>query len=116
MFLCIPDTTVLDGDKSIDPLIHKDSDLLWNEKEGAANKITIANQDTPPKKKRKFKPCTPNKYKVTSGGYQTDMNMEDMNHYKTFLAKKKRKSKWPKRPVSRFMLSNEKKAKVFTGM
>ena len=44
LFVLIPDTTVLDGDKSIDPLIHKDSDLLWNEKEGAANKITIANQ------------------------------------------------------------------------
>ena len=72
--------------------------------------------DTPPRKKRKFKPCTPNKYKVTSRGDNTDITIEDMNHYKTFLEKKKRKSKWPKRPVSRFLLSNDKKAKVFTGM
>ena len=43
-FFHISDTTVLDGDKNIDPLVHKDSDLLWNEKEGATNRITIANQ------------------------------------------------------------------------
>ena len=78
--------------------------------------ITYLFTDTPPRKKRKFKRGTPNKYKVTSRGAQTDMNHEDMNHYKTFLAKKTRKSKWPKRPVARFMLSNERKAKCFTGI
>ena len=45
LFLRIPDTTVLDGvENSMDPLVHKDSDFLWNEKEGATNRITIANQ------------------------------------------------------------------------
>ena len=39
------DTTVFDGvENTIDPLIHKDSDFLWNEKEGATNRITIVNQ------------------------------------------------------------------------
>ena len=78
--------------------------------------ITYLFTDTPPRKKRKSKRCTPNKYKVTSRGDNTDITLEDMNHYKTFLEKKKRKSKWPKKPVSRFLLSNDKKAKVFTGM
>ena len=43
--LWIPDTTVLDGvENTMDPLVHKDSDFLWNEKEGATNRIKIVNQ------------------------------------------------------------------------
>ena len=59
---------------------------------------------------------SPSKLNVTSRHIQTDIGNKEMKEFPTFVAKVARKKKWPKRPVSRYVLSNAAKAKCLTGL
>ena len=55
-------------------------------------------------------------FTVTSGGYQTDYNYKDMNHFESLLEEEKLIKTWPRQPVCNFLLESEEKARKWTGL